>query len=423
MAATNVLLNPSVIAKEIAFQVGNNLKFAGTVYRAYEKEWSGNVNGWQKGQSIAVRVPNQYTIGTTASVASGQNIVDVKRTITLNQRRVAAVDLTSEELTYTFSRFQEEVANPIGIRMANSVDDFLFNLANSEIAQTSIGDGANAVDSLAHIYGARQYLVNAGAPTDGNYVALHPSHVASLMPVVGTVFNSSVTTPILRDASFGRFAGAEFYEAQNSYSQTFGAKTGGTANVNTAWTFATGPASGTIALGTVNMVGTGTVLAGDTFTVAGVFRAKPLSEGAAKSTGQLRQFVCATTATLVSATAGVDVVVYDGPIGTGAYQNVTGAAGGTIASVVSSTTAITFTGGTGAFTAPTSLMYNKNAFALCVVPLAMPQSTVWGARETVDGITVRLARGYDVLGDVETTRVDMLFGGIALNRAFACKVL
>lgn len=419
---SNAALNPSIIAKEIAYQVKNNLKFAGSCVRAYESQWQNQVNGWQVGQSIDIRVPAQYTVGTTASISAAQDIIQVKRSLSLNQRRNTLIQMTSAEMTYTFSRFQEEIAAPAGIRLANAIDAYMASLAETYVAQT-YASTVGTVNSLGHVYGARQYLVNAGAPADGeNYVAMHPNHVASLMPVVGTVFNSGFTDPILKDGAFGRFAGCTFWESQNTGIHTYGAKAAATNVLNAAYTFATNPTSGTIAQGTIAITGdAATVRAGDTFTLAGVYGVKPLSEGGATSTGQLKQFVVATAATGASG-ATTNVIFYEGAIGAGPYQNVTGASGSTLASVASNT-AVTFTGGTGGQSAAQSLMYNKNWAALAVVPLAMPDSCAWGARETVDGISVRLTKGWANDADVETTRVDVLFGGLVLNPALAVKII
>lgn len=416
----NAMLTPSIIAKEIAYQVSNNLKFGNTVIRSYENEWDSNVNGWQKGQTIDIRVPNQFTVGTTASIAAAQDIVSVKRQLSLNQRRNTLITLSSAEMTYTLSRFQEEIAAPCGIRLANAIDLYCAQLLHDNIAQTYTST-LGTVNSLAHVYGARRYLVNAGAPQDSNYCALNPAHVESLMPVVGTVFNSNVTTPVLQDASFGRFAGFEFWESQNIYSHAYGSKTAATNVLNSAYTFGTAPSSGTIALGTIAITGdAATVNAGDTFTLAGVFAVKPLGEGNAQSTGQLKQFVVATAGTGASG-ATTSIVFYEGAIGTGAWQNVTGSSGGTLASVASNTV-VTFTGGTGNTTVGQSIFYNKNVMALAVVPLAMPDSAAWKARETVNGISVRLTKGWANDADQETTRVDVLFGATILNRNLAVKI-
>lgn len=421
---SNAWQNPSTIAKEIAFQVSNNLQFAATLTRGYEKEWENKSNGWDIGQFVDVRFPVQYTVGTTASIAAGQDVIQVKKRLTLNQRRNTLVSLTSEEMTYSFSRAEEEIFAPAGLRLANAVDAYMANLCQLGVANT-YKSTLGTVNSLGHVYGARRFLANAGAvmnPKD-TYVALNTAHVESLMPVVGTVFNSSVTDPILKEASFGRFGGATWWESQNIGNQTFGAKAAATNTLDSAYTFATAPTSGTIAQGTIAITGNAaTVNPGETFTIAGVFGVKALSEGLAVSTGQLKQFVVATVATSASA-ATTNIIFYDGAIGAGGYQNVTGATGGTAASAAAAAV-VTFTSGSTALTTVAqSLMYNKNLAGLAVVPLAMPVSCGWGSRQTVEGISVRLTRGWDNLADAETTRADILFGGLILNANLGARML
>ena len=419
----NSLLTASVIAREMGIQIKNNMKFASTVFRGNEPEWQGNVNGYKKGDTVAVRLPARHLVGTTASMASANDFVQVKRNLTVDQTRNTIVKFTSAELTKSLGEFSKEILEPAAITLANSLDAYVAQQLAAGVAQTYVGT-AGTVNSLAHVYGARQYLVNAGMPTDGNArLALCPSHVASLLPVAGTLFNASVTDPILKDAAFGRFGGFSVWESQNYPAHYYGTVDGGTAAANAAITFGTAPTSGTIAQATYAIKGGAmTIQAGDTFTIAGVYGCNPMTSGAlAQSTGQLKQFVVATAATVASGTA-VNVIVYEGAIGNGPYQNITTATGGTIATVASGAV-FTFTGGTGAVTYQQSLAYHRDCFSLAVVPLELPDGATWKGRYTADGISVRMIKDYSILADEDTCRVDILFGGAMIAPGLACKII
>lgn len=419
----NSLLTPSVIAREMGIQIKNNMKFASTVFRAHEQEWTQTVNGYKKGDTVAVRLPARHLVGTTASMASANDLIQVKRNLTVDQTRNTLCKFTSAELTKSLGDFSREVIQPAAITLANAIDAYVAQQLAAGVAQTYVAT-AGTVNSLSHVYGPREYLVNAGMPTDGNaHFALCPKHVASLMPVCGTLFNSAFTDPVLRDAAFGKFAGFTFWESQNYPSHYYGTVDGGTAAANAAITFATAPASGTIAQATYAIKGGAmTIQAGDTFTIAGVYGVVPFTSGAsAQSTGQLKQFVVATAATVASGTA-VNVIVYEGGIGNGPYQNITNSTGGTIATVASGAV-FTFTGGTGAVTYAQSIAYHRDAFSLAVVPLELPDGAAWKARYTADGISVRMVKDYGILADEDTCRVDVLFGGAVINPGLACKVI
>ena len=425
MPSTNTFANPTVFAKELAYQVRNNLKFAATVYRA-ESDFN-PVNGWKPGSAVRIRVPTKFQVGTTASVASGVNHIDVHRTVTVDQVRNVVLEYTSAQLTQDTpaaqDRFRDTVITPAAIRLANSIDSYMAGIAKAQVAQTYVST-AGTVNSLGHLFGARRYLVEAGAPAEGNYLALHPGHVASLGPVLGTLYNNSYTDPLLKTGMLAKTTGATVWESQNMQSQTFGTITGGSAVLEATWTLGTAPSTGTIELGTVTISVTGTIQPGAVFTQATLYGVKALSEGAAQSTGQLKQFVFAGTgAAGTPMTTGTGAALfYTQPIGNGPYQNVTGATGGTIATVASAAVLV-FVAGTGNAVHPQSLLYNPNAFALASVPLYLPDGASWKAQETVDGITVRLVKSYNGLSDIEVTRADVLFGGITLNPDLACKIV
>jgi hypothetical protein len=68
------------------------------------------------------------------------------------------------------------------------------------------------------------------------------------------------------------------------------------------------------------------------------------------------------------------------------------------------------------------MAFHKNAFALAMVPLEMP-SNVWGATETEDGISIRVIKSYGIDADVETIRMDILYGVKTIYPELACRIM
>ena len=58
---------------------------------------------------------------------------------------------------------------------------------------------------------------------------------------------------------------------------------------------------------------------------------------------------------------------------------------------------------------PMNLGFHKNAFALVMVPLIMPNG-VWGSTASSDGYAIRVLKDYDVNTDDEIVRMDILYG-------------
>jgi hypothetical protein len=139
--------------------------------------------------------------------------------------------------------------------------------------------------------------------------------------------------------------------------------------------------------------------AGDVFTIAGVNMVNPRTKA---DTGILQQFVItADVTTNASAAADTNLTIAPPIITSGPHQTVT--------AVPADNAAITVLG-----TANTgykqNLFYHKNAFAVAVVPLEMPQGVTDGARVTKNGLSIRLQPYYDGTNDVGNYRFDLLYG-------------
>jgi hypothetical protein len=67
--------------------------------------------------------------------------------------------------------------------------------------------------------------------------------------------------------------------------------------------------------------------------------------------------------------------------------------------------------GSAATAYPQSMAFHKNAFALCVRPLDIPDGAPPGARRvTGDNISIRMIPYYDGTNDISNYRFDVLYG-------------
>jgi hypothetical protein len=78
---------------------------------------------------------------------------------------------------------------------------------------------------------------------------------------------------------------------------------------------------------------------------------------------------------------------------------------------VSTTDGLTITPvGTASTAYKQNMVFHKNAMALAIVPLEMPQGVVNGARESYKDMSVRVVPVYDGVNDVSKWRLDLLYG-------------
>jgi hypothetical protein len=69
-----------------------------------------------------------------------------------------------------------------------------------------------------------------------------------------------------------------------------------------------------------------------------------------------------------------------------------------------------------------SMAYHEEAFAFATADLPLPRGVDMAARETVDGISMRLVRDYDINSDAFPCRLDILYGYKAVRPQLACRL-
>ena len=63
----NTVLNPTIIAKTAVRILENELVMGRQVYRGYEEEFDKKVNGYDVGDTISIRKPQQFSVRTGAT--------------------------------------------------------------------------------------------------------------------------------------------------------------------------------------------------------------------------------------------------------------------------------------------------------------------------------------------------------------------
>src|SRR5262249_20223466 len=115
---------------------------------------------------------------------------------------------------------------------------------------------------------------------------------------------------------------------------------------------------------------------GDVFSIAGVFAINPVTKQALP---YFQQFVVNAG---VTATGSADAInISPAIITTGPYQSVSAAP--------AQNAALTFTGTAGA-SYPQNMVFHENAFALCMVPMELPEGATKKARQSYKGLSIRV---------------------------------
>jgi hypothetical protein len=158
-----------------------------------------------------------------------------------------------------------------------------------------------------------------------------------------------------------------------------------------------------------------TLKAGDILTISGVYDVHPETK---VNTGNLKRFVVQNDVTLTTLANTYTATIVPAMIyGAGnAFQNC-------VLSGISDTDNNTVTAFGVASTAyGQSLAYHKDAFCFATADLVdVSQYGAWGARQTMDGISMRIAKQYAIGTDTVPCRIDVLWGFAALYPELACR--
>jgi hypothetical protein len=407
----NSTLTASVIAKEATMILENELVMAKKVYRGYESEFSNSVNGYTVGDSVSIRRPTDFTVRDGA-VASDQDIVEGSTTLTVDKQKGVDFKFSSTELTLDIKVLSERVIKPAMVQLANQVDRDLMGLYAN--VPNWVGTPGQTINSFADFSKAPERLDSYAVPMDQRCATLSPADHWGLIGNQTGLYIQNAASSAYREGSLGKVGGIDTYMSQNVPTHTVGVATGtplvngGAQNVTYDSVKAT-MVQNLVTDGWTNSVA-GIVKAGDVFTIAGVFAVNPVTKATLPF---LKQFVVMDDANSGASTGPATLSIYPAIVSTGAFQNVSAAPADNAAITVVGT------GGTGH---AQNMVFHKNAFALAMVPLIMPSGAVGGARESYEGVSVRIQPYYDGTNDINKWRCDILYGVKAIDPRLATRV-
>ncbi|MEX5513562.1 P22 phage major capsid protein family protein [Pseudophaeobacter sp. 1A09344] len=410
----NTLITPSIIAKEALMQLENNLVMANRVHREYKKEFTGG-----QGESVSIRRPVKFYTADGATRVN-QDVEEKSTSITVDQRKHVSWNFSTQDLTLSVEEYSERYIKPAMITLANTVDRSLHGLY--KYAWNSVGTPGTTPSSYAAVADAAQRLSEMAVDQSTRSMVAND---AAAFAIAGNQLTLEAVGNVKRTAyeesMVGRIAKFDMFSTQNVQSHTVGVATGtplvngGSQNVTYA------NATGSNWSQTLNTDGwtnstTGILKAGDVFTIAGVYAVNPVpGEGTTGKTVMpyLQQFTVLADADS-GATTGPAALTISPPIITSGAQQ-------TVSAAPADNAAITVLG-TGGTAYPQNLGFHKNAFGLVTVPLEMPDGASFKARESHNGLSIRVVKDYDIGADTDIIRLDILYGVKSIYPDLACRL-
>lgn len=384
----NTLLTPTAVTREALRILHQKLNFVGNIVRQYDDSYA--KSGAKIGDSLKVRLPNQYVVTNGASQTT-QDTTESSVTMQVSTQKHVGMTFSTAELALSIDDFSKRIIEPAMTVLAANVEADALSMYKD--VYQSIWNGGSAATYNKAI-DARVLLQRALAPAADRTALMDSLAMADVVKDTKTLFQDAKSlSEQYKEGYMGRAAGFDWSENTLMPSHTRGGSNGAYL------------VNGATQTGATLTVDTGATApsAGDVITIAGVFSVHPETK---QSTGVLQQFVIGSGATTTSFPISPAIVT------SGATQNVSGSP--------ADNAAVTFLG-TASTAVQTSLLFQKEAFAFATADLVMPQGVDFSARQTLDGISMRVVRQYDINSDKLPCRVDILYGFKTLRPQLAVR--
>lgn len=386
------ILTGDVIADRMLAHLTDEVTFLDKINTQYDSYFRGR--GAKVGDSVRVKVPEPAVI-RRGRIANIQPINDATTSVELVEQVGVDLGATSAELALDIEDFDRDYIKPKIPDLVMAIEAAVLDLVVPAIPET-VGD-YGLLDDMSTILAAGKRLDYNLAPKSGRIMLVNPDGQAQAVNAFSTLFNNQAT--IGRQYQRGRMGsdtlGFDWFSSTGLPTITRGTGTGYLVN---------GASQSGASL--IVDTGTGTIVKGDTFTIAGVYDIHPQTK---ESLGFLKEF----TVTTAYAGGGGTLAITPSIVATGSRQNVS--------AVPADNAAITIKGSSGVVYGQ-NIAFTKDAAYFVTADLPVPKNMEAAATRVWNGINVRFIMGYDITNDMFVSRFDVIYGGGVLRPEFAVRI-
>ena len=401
----NSLLTINMITREAVRLWKNSNAFLQNVDMQYDDSFA--VTGAKIGTALRIRLPNDFTV-TTGPAISVQDTQEQSTTLTVATQKHVDVAFSTADRTMSLDDYSRRILAPMVNNLAGAVAlDLMTGVEGgicNFVANQDVGN--NILSPIAGTYlRAGAALDNNSAPIAARKIVNSPDTEASVVNTLSGLLNPA-------SAISQQYVTGKMYDALGFVwmkDQTTLAHTNGTL----AQASATVAGAGQTGLNLTVAALAGSLNAGDIITIAGVKQVNRITK---QTTGKLRQFVV---------TANVNAGAVSIPI----YPAIVPAVGGqavqyqTVDASPVDGAAVNPSNGLAASTSYTkNFAFAPEAVTLATADLDMPKNVHEVARESFDGVSMRMVTDYFIGTDQLITRLDVLYGYLWIRPEWACIV-
>lgn len=400
----NTLLTIDMVTLEALRVLHGNLAFVKNVNKGYDDQFARE--GAKIGDTLRIRKPPKYTV-RTGRVMSAQNAVETYVSLPVTNQKGVDLSFTSAEFTMSIDDFSNRFLRPAMAVLAATVD---YDALGMTLGVANSVGTPGTTPATFQVWGdANAKLDDYLAPRDGDRTAiLNPIAMSRTVDGLKGLFQAGdAIADQYRSGVMSRAVDLKWAIDQNVRNLTTGTHSGTCSVTGTTATGAT-----TLAIDWTGGTTTDTIKKGEVFTIGSVLAVNAETK---QSLTTLQQFVVTADTTGASSqalTLPISPTIY-GPT-SGGLQNVS--------ALPADNAAITWFGTTSATVYPQNLVYHKDAFTFATADLKMPRNQEMAARKVMDGISMRLWEGADIVNDSFPTRSDVLYGYVETYPELAARV-
>jgi hypothetical protein len=392
-----------MITREAVRLWKNSNEFIRLVDQQYDDQYART--GAKIGSALRIRYPNDFTV-RTGPAAQVQDTTETSTTLVLATQKGVDVSYSSQERTMQLDDFSRRTLAPMVNNLAGAVAADTMSGVESGISniQPNLDSGGNLISPVAQTWllAGAQLDINS-APRENRRIIADPLTMARTVATLAGLLNPQGS--ISRQYESGQMAdalGFTWFQDQTVIKHT-------TASYTAGFTVSSAGQTGlSISVSAI----TGGLNQGDIVTFAGSNAVNHITK---VSTQTLKQFVV----TSAVATGGTSIPIYPAliPAGPGGVQ----VQYQTVDNSPTNSGAVTVTTATG-LTYRKNFVFAPQAVTLAMADLELPKGVHEAARESYDGIAMRMVSAYNVQTDQFITRLDVLYGYLWLRPEWACVV-
>lgn len=398
----------TIISKVIAKMLEDQMPYIKSIDKESIDSY-GQVNGFSPGDTINISKPARFIATNLTDLTS--NIQDFKEertplTLQSNPTNVA-VNFTSRELAtdLALTQFMKRIVPQAASSLGQSIESTLLTTVKNA-AYNSVGTAGSTTFDTDTMLSAREKLMKNLVPDDNLFALLDSTAMRSAVNARKGLFNKQEELAKQYTKGYmGTADGFNYLESNLLPTHTRGTATGSITVTTTV--SVEGQA-------TINLTGTGaqTLLAGDVFTIAGVYAVHPITK---VTQNYLQQFV--VTANNTASSGAYTSVAISPAIYTSASAGLQ-----TVSQFPTSSSVVTLVG--SASTGYTqNFAYHPSSVRFISVPLMQPSGADdCSMATTKNGITVRVWQDSLILTDKKILRMDVLWGAAVVRPEWICRI-